>query len=134
MGLTLFIIYINDFPEISKRAKLIFFADDANIIVTGNDIDELQAKVSSLQSLLENCVRNNALKLNIKKTKCMIFTNKNIFFFPVYIDTSGIEVIFDNTKIKISDEERFLGVITDSKLNWKTHIKKFASKVSRNAG
>ena len=45
----------------------------------------------------------------------MIFTNKNIY-------TSDIEVILDNTKIKISDEERFLGVIMDSKLNWKTHI------------
>ena len=37
----------------------------------------------------------------------MIFTNKNI-------DTSGIEVILDNTKIKISDEELFLGVIMDN--------------------
>ena len=65
-------------PEISKQAKFIFFADDANIIVTGYNIDELQAKVSSLQSLLDNWVRNNGLKLNVKKTKFMIFTNKNI--------------------------------------------------------
>ena len=62
---TLFIIHINDLPEISKQAKIIFFTDDANIIVNFNNIYELQAKLSSLQSLLDNWVRKNGLKLNI---------------------------------------------------------------------
>ena len=90
------------------------FADVANIIVTGNDIDELQSTVSSLQSLLDEWVRNNGLKLNMKKIKFMIFTNINI-------DISGIEVILDYTKIKIIDEQRFLGLMMNIKLIWKTH-------------
>ena len=57
----------------------------------------------------------------------MVFTNKKI-------DINSLEVILDHTKIKRSDEERFLGVIMDSKLNWKAHIKKLSSKISRNAG
>ena len=84
---------LNLFTLVNKQAKFIFFADDTNIIVTGYNIDELQAKVSSLQSLLDNWVRNNGLKLNIKKTKFMILNNKNI-------DISGIEMILDNTKLK----------------------------------
>ena len=127
LGPTLFIIYINDLPEIFKQAKFIFFADDANIIVTGDSVDELQSKINILQSSLDNWVRINGLKLNIKKTKFMVFTNKKV-------DLSSIEVTLDNTKIKKSDEERFLGVIMDSKLNWKAHIKRLASKISRNAG
>ena len=35
-GSTLYIIYINDLPDIFKQAKFIFFADGANIIVTGD--------------------------------------------------------------------------------------------------
>ena len=45
-----------------------------------------------------------------------------------------IEVNLDNTKMKISNDERFLGVIMDNKLSWKVHIKKVASKISRNVG
>ena len=127
LGPTLFIIYINDLPGIFKQAKFIFFADDANIIVKGESIGEVQEKINRLQSLLDEWVRNNGLKLNIKKTKFMVFTNKKV-------DMNRIEVTLDNTKIKMSDEERFLGVIMDSKLNWKVHIKKLASKISRNAG
>ncbi len=35
LGPLLFIIYINDLPNISKIAKFILYADDANIIITG---------------------------------------------------------------------------------------------------
>ena len=76
MGPTLFIIYINDLPEIFKHAKFILFADDANIIVTGDSVDELQSKINLLQSSLDNWVRINGIKLNIKKTKFTVFTNK----------------------------------------------------------
>ena len=37
-------------------------------------------------------------------------------------------------KFKITESERFLGVIIDSKLNWMTHIAKLACKLSRYAG
>ena len=93
MGPTLFIIYINNLPDIFKQAKFIFFADDANIIVTGESVDEIQSKVNQLQSALDSWVKIDGLKLNIKKTKYMVFTNKKIY-------TSSIEVLLDGTKIK----------------------------------
>ena len=40
----------------------------------------------------------------------------------------------NETKIRITKSEPFLGVIMDSKLNWKTHIAKLACKLSHNAG
>ena len=38
LGPLFFIIYINDKPHVSNIAKLILYADDANIIITRNDI------------------------------------------------------------------------------------------------
>ena len=76
MGPTLSIIYINYLPEIFKHEKFIFFADVANIIVTGDSVDELQSKINLLRSCLDKWVRINGQKLNIKKNKFMVFTNK----------------------------------------------------------
>ena len=41
LGPLLFIIYINDLPHISELAKYILYADDANIIITGTNITEI---------------------------------------------------------------------------------------------
>ena len=127
LGPTLFIVYINDLPEISKLAKFIFFADDANIIITGTTMIEIQEQASLLLKSIETWVRSNGMRINLKKTKYMVFTNK-------FISNDPLELFLNETKIKITESERFLGVIMDSKLNWKTHISKLACKLSRNAG
>ena len=43
LGPLLFIIYINDIPNIHKIAKFILYADDANIIINGANIHEIES-------------------------------------------------------------------------------------------
>ena len=76
LGPLLFIIYINDLPLISNMASYIFYADDANIIITADNHLELQDRVNTFLSRLDDWVVKNGLKLNTKKTKCMFFSNK----------------------------------------------------------
>ena len=57
----------------------------------------------------------------------MIFSNK-------FISSNSSDLFLNETEIKITQSEWFLGVIMDSKLTWKTHIAKLACKLSRNAG
>ena len=64
LGPLLFIIYINDIPEIAEYAKFILYSDDANIIITANTTEE----VSSAKWV--NC---NGLALNLKNTKYIVF-------------------------------------------------------------
>ena len=45
LGPLLFIIYINDIPNISQIAKFILYADDANIIITGNSIAKVDSQL-----------------------------------------------------------------------------------------
>lgn len=127
LGPILFILYVNDLPEISKLAKFIFFADDANIIVTGQNFIEIQEKINELLNTIDRWVKLNGLKLNIKKTKFMIFTNRRD---PVH----SFNIHFNGVNIDRVDSERFLGVILQSNLSWNKHITSLASKISRNAG
>ena len=76
LGPLLFIIYINhnDIPEISSIAKFILYADDANIIVTANTIEEVYNQIVSLIDNLEDWVHCNGLTLKLKKTNYLIFS------------------------------------------------------------
>ena len=126
LGPLLFIIYINDLPEISDLAKYIFFADDANILVTGNSLLDIKDKLNAVIAAIDIWVKCNGLKLNVKKTKYMVFSNKRD------IDYSSLQLFLNGKCLERSEKERFLGVIVDSNINWKTHISGLKSKISRN--
>ena len=74
LGPLLFIIDIIDIPNVSQIAKFILYADDANIIITGNNITEVDAQLRDLCKILLKWVDSNGLRLNLKKTKYMIFS------------------------------------------------------------
>ena len=124
LGPTLFLLYVNDMPEISKLADFIFFADDANLIFTGDTYQSINENINKVLQIIENWVASNGLKLNIGKTKYMVFTNKS---------KQNLYISLNGTQIEQSDRERFLGVILDSGLTWTHHINLLASKISRNA-
>ena len=128
LGPLLFIIYINDLPSISNIAKFILYADDANIIVTGSNIHEVLTKITGLSLDLVKWVDCNGLALNLKKTKFMIFTRQR------NIDFSSIDLHICNTKIELTTEARFLGVIVDDKLSWSHHISALRMKMSKYLG
>ena len=78
LGPLLFIIYINDLPNIFNRAKFILYADDANIIINGANIADIVQQLNELCNILPNWVISNGLALNLKKTKYMLFSRQNI--------------------------------------------------------
>ena len=102
------------------------YADDANIIITGKSIDEINEHFNQLSAALLSWVDTNGLKLNLKKTNFMVFSRQKI------VIPHGIFIA--NTKIERKTEARFLGVIMDEKLNFTQHIKALKSKMSRYVG
>ena len=121
LGPLLFVIYINDLPGISNIAKFILYADDANIIVTGSNVQEVMEQIDLLTAELIHWVHTNVLALNLKKTCYMVFTKKNI-------DLSSLHIRIDNTPIERKSEAKFLGVIVDERLTWAAHIKAVKSR------
>ena len=122
----LFIIYINDLPNIFNRAKFILYADDTNIIINDANIADIVQQLNALCNILPNWVISNGLALNLKKTKYMLFSRHNIEL------PDEFKIL--NKKIDHVKEVRFLGVIVDEKLNWSAHIKTLKSKMSRYIG
>ena len=127
LGPLLFVIYINDMPRIQCLAKFILYADDANIIITGQNLIEIEEKFSQLSTALVDWVACNSLSLNIKKTNYMIFSRKRI-------DNRNFEPKINNRLIEQKQAARFLGVILDTQLNWTHHIHAMKSKMARYLG
>ena len=125
LGPILFILYSNDMALIDVTAKFICFADDSNVIISADSFQELGRAVNNILAAIQLWVTQNGLKLNIGKTKYMIFSNKR---------KSAVKVYLNGIEIKESSHEKFLGVIIDSQLNWEQHIRQLASKISRNVG
>ena len=126
LGPLLFVIYINDMPNISSIAKFILYADDANIIVTADTLENAYDKLETLTSSLISWVSLNGLCLNLKKTNYMIFTRKRV------INTR--KILISGTIIEHKTTARFLGVLLDEKLNWGVHIAAVRTKMSRYIG
>ena len=127
MGPFLFVVYINDLPNaLSNIPRL--YADDTCLTVTSSSIDNLQllhnnklkrAKTwMNLNKLTLNETKSNILCINPKLRNCQSFLIKTFDF--------GAILLTDNTKYR--------GIEIDSKLNFKTHISKVQSKISKGVG
>ncbi len=128
LGPLLFILYINDLPNISEKVRFILYADDANIIITADTEAEIITIYETFCADLVKWVNINGLFLNIKKTNYMIFTRKNNSLLETYKPQVG------GKEIERKTVARFLGVLIDENLSWYYHIAAVKAKMSRYIG
>ena len=77
LGPLLFLVCINDLPNISRSLYSIIFADDTNFFISGKKkIQDLVNKMNTELIEIVKWLQCNKLSLNIDKTKFMIFSPK----------------------------------------------------------
>jgi hypothetical protein len=128
LGPLFFIIYLNDIHKSSNIFHFLTYADDTTLYITINTLSISNSSIEeNLNSELESVCQwltLNSLSLNVSKTKFMVFKKSNRQFT---IPTLKIE----NQPIEYVETFSFLGLIIDSKLNWKAHINNIAKKISK---
>lgn len=123
LGPLLFLLYINDIVKVSSVMKLILFADDTNVYLSGTDLTQLVNVIQSELVKYESWFKVNKLSLNVSKTNYMIFGNTN--------QSLSIDVILCGVPITKVEVTKFLGVYIDCKLNWKEHVKILCGKLRK---
>lgn len=124
LGPLLFNIYINDLIS-STDWPTICFADDTNIFIYDKYIPNLQLKTNICLDKLNNWFVNNKLTLNTDKTVYQIFSNRpNSINLPINITLNRVTLLQKSTV-------KFLGVLVDSDLSYKTQIKSVCSKIGQ---
>ena len=127
LGPILFLLYINDLPNISDKLKFFLFADDTNIYYESNDLDKLEATINKELTKLYEWLCINRLSLNISKTNFVIFHAKNKPLHP-------ITILINKKAIEEADNVKYLGIILDSELSFKKHTDEVSKKISRSIG
>ena len=128
LGPLLFLIYINDLPNISKKLDLYLFADDTNIYYEDKSLENLEIRVNKELKNLYLWLSVNRLVLNIEKTNFVIFHpfNKPLKY--------NVTILIHKKAITEKKSIKYLGILIDSTLSWKDHITNLSKKLSRTVG
>ena len=125
LGPLLFVIFINDLPDVVQNGtETALYADDTKLhqtmhqtITTINDCKSLQQSLTNLNSW---SIQNN-IHFNATKCKVLTLTRKKT---PVNID-------YNLTRV---DNKKDLSVITSSTFSWELHINSVISKANKILG
>ena len=128
LGPLLFLIYLNDLPNVSNLAKFISFADDTTIVYSNPSIETLQTLANNDLKLINNWFKWNKLSLNISKTKCIVFDSK---YKLQHLALNNFTLQIDHTYIERVTEMKFLGMILQNDLSWTSHINEKCKKISQ---
>ena len=122
LGPLLFLIYINDLPNISKIFEIFLFADDTNLYHEADSLNLLESEINKELKHLHSWLVVNRLSLNIDKTNFVVFYpyNKQL--------RSRITLKIQKKAIPEKNAVKYLGLMIDSGLTWKTHIDKLAKR------
>ena len=73
LGPLLFLIFINDLPNVSKFLQFYLFADDTNIYYESSDLSNIQKILNRELRKVRKWLEANRLALNIEKTNFVLF-------------------------------------------------------------
>ena len=125
-GPILFLLYINDIPNVSSTFLTTLFADDTVIKYSNVNGNTLINNINLELCKVIEWLHCNKLSLNANKTSCMLFSNRSL-------DAIG-EVKIDNSSIKIENTVKYLGVLLNENFSFNAHIEYISAKISKTIG
>ena len=132
LGPLLFLIFINDLPNVSKLTSWLF-ADDTALALSSPNIQEFQTQFNQEVNQVHDWLLANRLSVHYsKKTQYMLIQGPNLK--GRRISSLNFELHMGVHKIERTDNYKYLGIVIDEKLNWKLQITKLCSKLSSVCG
>lgn len=118
LGPLLFSLFINDLPEACPPTVTCqMYADDAVIYLHAKNKKQAGEELSASMVNIFDWLINSCLQLNVDKTVCMFFSKS------VNRDRDP-EVTVAGKRLSVVHEFKYLGIVLDSKLTFKTQVKK----------
>ena len=133
IGPLLFNIVINDLTNATEKFDHVMYADDTTLISTlenfgpTNNAKELEQNINDEISKVATWLQCNKLKLNVSKSKFMLF-----YKHPKVVPK--LNILVNGNPIDQVEDFNYLGITLDQHITWTPHIKKISIKISRVIG
>jgi hypothetical protein len=111
LGPLLFLAYVNDMP-ISVNCKLLLYADDSALLVSGKNPKDIGNTLSKELDSCREWLNDNKLSLHLGKTESILFGSQYNLN-----KATGFSVICNNEIIKHASSVKYLGISLDQSLS-----------------
>ena len=129
LGPMLFVMYVNDLANVVCNCSILMYADDTVLFFANPDISVIQEKLNDDLSLMGTWLRDNCLFLNTSKTESMVFgTHARL------ARVCEFNITINGCPIKRVTKFRYLGILFDECITWKTHVQSILSKAGKRVG
>ena len=125
LGPVLFVIFINDIPEVTDGTFPALFADDTKV---HKDVRSVTGCENLQQTLdkLDIWTQDNNITFNASKCKVLSVTRKkDPITYPYHLGRNDLSRV---------ENEKDLGVTISYKLHWETHVNEIMSKANKQIG
>ena len=127
LGPQLFLLYVNDLPNVSSKLRSILYADDTTLLANNSDYSTLTQCINDELPKLYQWTIANRLTVSLDKTYSMLFSNRDSHL-------EKEDIYWNNETVKYKEIEEFLGLTIDHKLKFTDHIYFVCKKLSKTVG
>ena len=126
LGALLFLIYINELPNILENSDCSLYADDTSLTNTDRELNLAQSKLNNDLDTLGKWISANKLSANLIKTEYMIIATSaklNTLDYSPIVELNG-------KPIARATETPSLGLIVDAALTWEPYVQHLSTKMA----
>ena len=99
------------------------YADYVSFFIQAKDLEKELGSIQNYLNKIQSWATHWKFKFSVNKSNIVIFSHKR--------NPHKLTLTLNNTQIPISNSQHFLGIIFDSKLNWKKHLEYLNIKLER---
>ena len=113
LGPLLFIIYVNNLPELKTKCTLKLYADDTLLISDAVNVEALQADLQADLNVISRWCNQNSLTINVQKSKHLLIDGS----------TSELKLEMNGVELEAVADYKYLGINIDSQMTFVQQVK-----------